>query len=341
MTAHSATFQALSHVACRPLPVSAPSALTGRLTTLSGNGNSDNVSLSNQNTTTCSFSVVLGESAQRTITEPKLLPSQAQVNQTVKDQLLILIKSSHRRKLSMEENSNKRQKCESTSDQNKRSNTLMELRSLQETRVRTFSHCPVQLVTFNKELIKAGFFHCNVGDRTICTYCNLICQQWNKDSDDPSEVHRILSPSCAYVLSHLTPGSTASSAVSNTGGSSFETGSSLLDITLVDQAIPGTSTSHRLGSSDFLWFLPIGDRPQRAITNVHRGNHFGNLDETLLTRLVAARLDLPVSQRMLTTGFKLSIIKRVWEDQLRLKGKRMKGLLTISNAAHFSRGWFC
>jgi hypothetical protein len=36
---------------------------------------------------------------------------------------------------------------------------------------------------------------------------------------------------------------------------------------------------------------------------------------------VAARLDLPVSQRLLNLSFKLSIIKRCWEDQLRFKRK--------------------
>lgn len=44
-------------------------------------------------------------------------------------------------------------------------------------------------------------------------------------------------------------------------------------------------------------------------------------DESTLSRLVAARLDLPISQRLLDQGFKLSIIKRCWEDQLRLKRK--------------------
>jgi hypothetical protein len=42
-------------------------------------------------------------------------------------------------------------------------------------------------------------------------------------------------------------------------------------------------------------------------------------DESTLSRLVAARLDLPVSQRLLNKNFKLSIIKRCFEDQLRLK----------------------
>ncbi|CAF1418784.1 unnamed protein product, partial [Didymodactylos carnosus] len=42
------------------------------------------------------------------------------------------------------------------------------------------------------------------------------------------------------------------------------------------------------------------------------------LDENTLLRLVAARLDLPVTQRLLTR-YRLSIIKRCYEDQLRLK----------------------
>ncbi len=45
-------------------------------------------------------------------------------------------------------------------------------------------------------------------------------------------------------------------------------------------------------------------------------------DESTLSRLVADRLDLPISQRLLDQNFKLSIIKRCWEDQLVLKRKR-------------------
>jgi len=44
-------------------------------------------------------------------------------------------------------------------------------------------------------------------------------------------------------------------------------------------------------------------------------------DESTLSRFVAARLDLPISQSLLDQNFKLSIIKRCWEDQLRLKRK--------------------
>ncbi|CAF5190133.1 unnamed protein product, partial [Rotaria sp. Silwood1] len=42
-------------------------------------------------------------------------------------------------------------------------------------------------------------------------------------------------------------------------------------------------------------------------------------DESTLSRLVAARLDLPISQRLSDQNFKLSIVKRCWEDQLTIK----------------------
>ena len=47
-------------------------------------------------------------------------------------------------------------------------------------------------------------------------------------------------------------------------------------------------------------------------------------DESMLSRYVAARLDLPISQNLLDRKVKLSVIKRCWEDQLRLKGKTMR-----------------
>jgi len=60
--------------------------------------------------------------------------------------------------------------------------------------------------------------------------------------------------------------------------------------------------------------------------NVGDSNNRGTLlipDESTLSRLVAARLDLPISQRLLDKKFKLSVIKRCWEDQLRLKRKTL------------------
>lgn len=53
----------------------------------------------------------------------------------------------------------------------------------------------------------------------------------------------------------------------------------------------------------------------------NRTNGVRFTDENALSRAVAARLDLPISQQMLRKNFKLSVVKRVWEDQLRFKGK--------------------
>ena len=51
-----------------------------------------------------------------------------------------------------------------------------------------------------------------------------------------------------------------------------------------------------------------------------------NVDDGLLSEMVSARLDLPVIQRLLDRGFKLSVIKRCWEDQLRLNGEWMQSV---------------
>jgi hypothetical protein len=71
-------------------------------------------------------------------------------------------------------------------------------------------------------MIEAGFFNCNVGDRVICIYCNLICQQWTPNSDDPCEVHKKLSPKCCYVIAMLTPSQTTSTSIINEASTSVD-----------------------------------------------------------------------------------------------------------------------
>ncbi len=64
----------------------------------------------------------------------------------------------------------------------------------------------------------------------------------------------------------------------------------------------------------------VGQQSGRGNISMGRGQL--NLpDESTLSRFVAARLDLSISQSLLDRKFKLSIIKRCWEDQLRLKRK--------------------
>lgn len=48
-------------------------------------------------------------------------------------------------------------------------------------------------------MIEAGFAYCNKTDRVICLYCGLICHRWDGESDDPCQVHQLLSPNCLFV----------------------------------------------------------------------------------------------------------------------------------------------
>jgi hypothetical protein len=102
-----------------------------------------------------------------------------------------------------QENPSKRQKTDSITDQFYRSCRLTELKKVKQIRRRTFSHWPRPIIPSAEQLIAAGFFACNVGDRVICPYCNIICHQWTSDTDDPTEVHKTISPQCPYVLSML------------------------------------------------------------------------------------------------------------------------------------------
>lgn len=78
-----------------------------------------------------------------------------------------------------------------------------EVKKMKDARRRTFSHWPSRTSPTSAQMIAAGFFCCNVGDRVICIYCKIICQQWAPNTDDPWEVHKTMSPTCAYVIGTL------------------------------------------------------------------------------------------------------------------------------------------
>jgi baculoviral IAP repeat-containing protein 2/3 len=313
-----------------------------------------------------------------------------------------------------QENPSKRQKLEKTNSDNS-STTLLEIDLLLQVRRRTFSHWPHRTIPSSSQMIEAGFFNCNVGDRVICIYCNLICQQWTPHTDDPCEVHKTLSPNCIYVKAKLIRPSASSIIIVNESSTTVATNNHLptsnhLDplrsneivftaacnpayaelpkrhasfttwphenLPPVDDLVragffyTGTKTIvtcfycngslQNWGPNDnpmiehARWFPHCayakqlcGDEMYRKIqeskraqqeraraielrdktgsgvmTNTNVTTNSRQLlipDESTLSRLVAARLDLPISQRLLDQNFKLSIIKRCWEDQLRLK----------------------
>jgi hypothetical protein len=137
-----------------------------------------------------------------------ILPSnQIIISQTTDQPWTTISSTDHGRSL-------KRQKTE-TADANSQCNILVEVDTLKQVRKRTFSHWPHRTSPSTSQMIDAGFFNCNVGDRVICIYCNIICQQWTPNSDDPCQVHKTLSPKCPYVINMLNRSQSSSILVIN------------------------------------------------------------------------------------------------------------------------------
>ncbi len=104
-----------------------------------------------------------------------------------------------------QENPPKRRKTE-TIDLESPSNTSVEADLFQQARKHTFSDWPHRFMPSVEDMTKAGFFACNVGDRVMCIYCNIVCHQWTPHVDEPCEIHKILSPHCPYVKEKLSSG---------------------------------------------------------------------------------------------------------------------------------------
>ncbi|CAF1507974.1 unnamed protein product, partial [Rotaria sordida] len=283
---------------------------------------------------------------------------------------------------------------------------LIEIDIVKKIRKRTFTHWPHRTFPSSAQMIEAGFFNCNVGDRVICIYCNLICQQWTPHTDDPCEIHKALSPTCPYVIAmlsrqelssirivneQLTRDNSIGTANNDTFRSNeivytaachtnyieiprrhasfatwpnenlpsvddlvkagfFYTGSKTIvtcfycngslqnwganDKPMIEHArwFPHCAYAKQLCGADLYRKIQESKRARQEKASVNEPN--GRLgsndvstvrgqlniqDESTLSRYVAARLDLPISQSLLDRNYKLSIIKRCWEDQLRLK----------------------
>ncbi|CAF2970114.1 unnamed protein product [Rotaria sp. Silwood2] len=104
--------------------------------------------------------------------------------------------------LTNDKKSSRCQKIEATQE-NFQPHRLIELDRLKQIRKQTFSHWPHRTSPSSQQMINAGFFSCNVEDRVICLYCNIICHAWTSNTDDPCEVHKTLSPQCPYVIAML------------------------------------------------------------------------------------------------------------------------------------------
>ena len=129
-----------------------------------------------------------------------IMSIQKQVCESQLSSSVILTRNAHESQTT--EHPSKRQKTELPSFEDLVI-TLKESKYLRLIRERSFSHWQHRASPAKAQMIEAGFFGCNVGDRVICIYCNLICQQWTPHVDDPFEVHTTLKPNCTFVKSIL------------------------------------------------------------------------------------------------------------------------------------------
>ncbi|UJR14270.1 hypothetical protein I4U23_001261 [Adineta vaga] len=288
-------------------------------------------------------------------------------------------------KSSDSENTPKRHKIESYTNKFKQDFKLIELEKMKQVRRRTFSHWQKDTQRYSEQMIAAGFFACNVSDRVICLYCDIICQEWTTDIDDPLEVHKTLSPQCPYVLAMLThPQSSLMTTNLNdipidtinintepefdqtihTSSchpfysemtkrlESFDTCLQERSVSVEEFARAGffysdsnditkcfncNGTLSKLNSindplMEHIRLYPLcdyakqvgGDEYCRKIREEQRTNRENDrtpatFNFSLISRYVAARVDLFSSQNLLDRYFKLSVIKRCWEDQLQVK----------------------
>ncbi|CAF2836913.1 unnamed protein product [Rotaria sp. Silwood2] len=136
------------------------------------------------------------------------------------------------------------------------------------------------------ELVRAGFFYTGAENIVTCFYCNGSLQNWNAN-DNPLIEHVRWFPYCGYA-----------------------------------KQVCGDELYRKIQEAKRI----LQERNRTNRPNETREN--GNLlvlnqlqvnDSNILSRFVAARLDLSSSQNLLDQNFKLSVIKRCWEDQLQLK----------------------
>lgn len=143
-----------------------------------------------------------------------------------------------------------------------------ETSQLQNARKRTFSHWPHDTTSSATQMVEAGFFGCNIGDRAICIYCNLICEKWTPNVDDPCDVHRTLSPNCIYtnsVLKYRGP-----LFVINANGNSMTPGAG--------PALPRSNNIQPFAMSDFVRPDTSNDSPDDSVNSNILSNYY-NIDK--------------------------------------------------------------
>jgi hypothetical protein len=152
--------------------------------------------------------------------------------------------------------------------------------------------------------VRAGFFYTGTGNIVTCFYCNGSLQNWSA-TDNPRNEHARWFGHCPYAKQLC--GDELHSQIQEANHARQGKSFSIDDLTNI---------------FSFFFFLERDKvMNQSNETTANRQCQLQTNDSNMLSRLVAARLDLSSSQSLLDQHFKLSVIKRSWEDQLQLKSK--------------------
>lgn len=162
------------------------------------------------------------------------------------------------------------------------------------------------------DMARAGFFYTDKEDTVTCFYCNGSLRHW-RANDNPMVEHARWFPKCSYARQLC-------------GQEMYQR---IQELQRLQQGF--LEILHFLSCSLFI-FLCLArfmanernesnsqGRSNACALNINHRLLLSN--QSLLPQLIAARLDLPASLRLLNQGFRLAIIKKCWEIQLTLKGK--------------------
>ncbi|CAF1508661.1 unnamed protein product [Adineta steineri] len=159
-------------------------------------------------------------------------------------------------------------------------------------RVKSFDNYPYRNFVSVDNLAQAGFFYSGTKDMVTCFYCNRSLEGWNL-RNDPMNEHLRRSPHCSYARQLCGEDNVYRNGV---------------------RSQRPQLEQHRINQ----WAtINHNSRSSTNILAINRLAALPNADDTI-KRMVTARLDLPMSQR-LAGIFGASIVRQCWEDQLRIK----------------------
>ncbi|CAF4731992.1 unnamed protein product, partial [Rotaria socialis] len=168
----------------------------------------------------------------------------------------------------------------------------------------SYATWPIEDLPPVDDLVRAGFFYTGTKSIVTCFYCNGSLQNWGPN-DNPMIEHARWFPHCAYARQLC--GDALYRKIQELYRKILESKRAQQEHARANESKDRT-VRNDVPNTNAPSLPPTTDSPQLLISNART-----------LWKFVTARLDLPISQRLLDQNFKLSIIERCWQDQLRFK----------------------